>query len=77
MNRRDAIERILMVISAALFAIFGIRPDVDEDEIARVIRDASSKMEVEGELLISKANDVLKRLFPQTEIHRFAYGRLR
>lgn len=64
MNRRDAIERILMVISAALFAIFGIRPDVDEDEIARVIR-------------VSKANDVLKRLFPQTEIHRFAYGRLR
>lgn len=65
MNRRDAIERILMVISAALFVIFGIRPDVDEDEIARVIRDAS------------KANDVLKRLFPQTEIHRIAYGRLR
>ena len=69
MNRRDAIERILMVISAALFAIFGIRPDVDEDEIARVIRDASRAHDV--------LNDVLKRLFPQTEIHRIAYGRLR
>jgi hypothetical protein len=70
MNRRDFLERFFLALSAALFALFGIRPDVEYDEIKRmakqIVRDVNNDLRTFA--------SILKEVYSNALIERLYYG---
>lgn len=72
LSRRAFVERLICVVSAALFALFGIREDVGADEVVRNVRGAARAL-AEEETFTREVNDMLKQLWPQKKLHDLFY----
>lgn len=72
LSRRDFVERLLCVVSAVLFALFGIREDVGADEVVRHVRGAARAL-AEEEMFAREMSNVLKALWPQRALHNLHY----
>lgn len=77
MNRRDFLERFVFALTAALFALLGIRHDVSPDDVHRLVSDTTRKLDDLANRAYVNATDyanILKELWPQRDIHNAFYG---
>ena len=71
LNRRDFLERFFYALTCAMLALFGIRPDLEHEEVKALARKVSRSVKTFDTRSMS---DLLKELYPQKAIYRALYG---